>query len=48
MIAVQLNDTHPTIAIPELIRILTQEEGVEFDAALRVANKVFAYTTIQF
>ena len=44
MIAVQLNDTHPTIAIPELIRILTQEEGVEFDAALRVANKVFAYT----
>lgn len=44
MIAVQLNDTHPTIAIPEFIRILTKEEGFEFDEALSVANKVFAYT----
>ena len=44
MVAVQLNDTHPTIAIPELIRILTKEEGIEFDEALRVADKVFAYT----
>ena len=44
MVAVQLNDTHPTIAIPELIRILTKEEGFEFDEALRVADKVFAYT----
>ena len=43
-IAVQLNDTHPTIAIPELIRILTVEEGFEFDKALSVAKKVFAYT----
>ena len=44
MVAVQLNDTHPTIAIPEFIRILTKEEGFEFDEALRVADKVFAYT----
>ena len=44
MVAVQLNDTHPTIAIPEFIRILTKEEGFEFDEALSVANKLFAYT----
>ncbi len=44
MIAVQLNDTHPTIAIPEFIRILINEERFEFDEALRVANKLFAYT----
>ena len=42
--AVQLNDTHPTLAIPELIRILVDEEGMEFEAALKVANGMFAYT----
>ena len=42
--AVQLNDTHPTLAIPEFIRILVDEEGVEFDKALAMAKKVFSYT----
>ena len=42
--AVQLNDTHPTLAIPEFIRILVDEEGVAFDEALRMAKKIFSYT----
>ena len=41
--AVQLNDTHPAMAIPELIRLLG-EEGVDFEAAFRIAAGVFAYT----
>lgn len=42
--AVQLNDTHPVLAIPELIRILVDEEGEDFDKALEIAKGVFAYT----
>ena len=42
--AVQLNDTHPTLAIPELMRILLDEEGIKFNEALSICKKVFAYT----
>jgi starch phosphorylase len=43
-ISIQLNDTHPVIAIPELIRILTDEESVPFAEALVIARKIFNYT----
>lgn len=42
--AVQMNDTHPVIALPEFIRILIREEGYTFDRAFEMAQKVFAYT----
>ena len=42
--AVQLNDTHPVLAIPELIRLLVDEEDVSFKTAVRIATETFAYT----
>ncbi len=42
--AIQLNDTHPVLAIPECIRLLTEQEGLPFDTALSVARKTFSYT----
>jgi len=41
--AVQLNDTHPTMAIPELIRLL-MDDGVEFADAFAIARETFRYT----
>lgn len=41
---VQINDTHPSMIIPELIRLLTQEEGFSMDEAIEVVSKTCAYT----
>lgn len=43
-ISIQLNDTHPVISIPELIRQLVDNEGFTFAKALEIAKKTFNYT----
>lgn len=42
--AIQLNDTHPSLAIIELMRILLDDEGLDWDMAWDVTTRVFAYT----
>ena len=43
-IVIQINDTHPALAIPDLIRILIDEEGLGWNDAYDIASRVFNYT----
>lgn len=43
-VVIHINDTHPTLAIPEMMRILMDEEGLGWDQAWSLVTKIFAYT----
>ncbi|WP_461534694.1 glycogen/starch/alpha-glucan phosphorylase [Spongorhabdus nitratireducens] len=43
-VVIQLNDTHPALAVPEMMRILMDDEGISFADALDICRRVFCYT----
>jgi starch phosphorylase len=43
-VAIHLNDTHPALAVPELMRLLVDEHHVEWDAAWDLCQRIFSYT----
>ena len=43
-VAIHINDTHPALAVPELMRILLDEEGVDWDTAWRITTTAISYT----
>ncbi len=43
-VAIQMNDTHPALAVPELMRVLVDEEGLEWELAWSLTQQVCAYT----
>jgi glycogen phosphorylase len=43
-IAIQLNDTHPAVAVPEMMRLLMDDEGLDWDTAWHKVTHIFAYT----
>ena len=44
LFTIQLNDTHPVVSIPELLRLLMEQQGLPFDRAFAIVKQVFAFT----